>query len=138
MTNKSTRKTPEKYYRHLAGLCVSYHSFRVYAKFYEKLTFLPLTRTNTHTYIYISFSENFAYVLNELFLSFCCNLKTWLANSFHAIGLFMYPLKTAENSSNGLNCLRWMFGMAIGIKCFFLFFQGLQQWKNIREYFSKI
>ena len=42
-----------------------YHSFSIYAKFYEKLTFFA---TCTHMYQgvrKVSFSENFAYILNE-------------------------------------------------------------------------
>ena len=47
------------------------HSFSTYAKFSEKLTFLS---PDSHTYVCgsggknVSFSENFAYVLNKWFL----------------------------------------------------------------------
>ena len=45
------------------------HSFSTYEKFSEKLTFLnPLIRTRTCAYQRVrnvSFSENFAYILNE-------------------------------------------------------------------------
>ena len=47
------------------------HSFSTYAQFSEKLTFLTLIRTRTCAYQgvrNVSFSENFAYLLNDLHL----------------------------------------------------------------------
>ena len=47
---------------------IGYHSFSTYAKFSERLTSSPLIRTRTCACQGVrnaSFSENFAYVLNE-------------------------------------------------------------------------
>ena len=48
----------------LSKLCIRDHSFSTYAKFSEKLTFLDV-RTRAHQEVNVSFSENFAYILNE-------------------------------------------------------------------------
>ena len=87
------------------------HPFSTYTKFSEKLIFLtPLIRTRTCTYQgvrNVTFSENFAYVLNGWPLKYarkCCKgfspifrcCKGFIPR-FQSNIPILYPLKTPEN-----------------------------------------
>ena len=66
----------------MSSLTIRNHSFSTYAKFSEKLTFLtpwyPMLRTCACQGVRnVSFSENFAYVLNEWFLRCVQKLATY-------------------------------------------------------------
>ena len=83
------------------------YSFSTYAKFSEKLTFFPLIRSRTCVYQglkNVSFSENFAYVLNEWSLIFLnsANLLNIKVESLSYLGsniLETFPLDLKQAKS---------------------------------------